>query len=306
MVLCTVFVFWSLLCLFHFLRYFTATVLDVYNVQNLMVNNCTFMDNVNNVTVDETPIIPPFRGNAGAIAVGFPSNTTLEYNTSSIIVTSSVFVNNSAFSDISTDTVLINKTFAGRGGAIALYLPTPNHTVIFLTENSYYERNNASSAGGGIYAHLSGDYANVTLLVKNCHFIGNDAPDGAGVEFTYDLSKSACAVVGNSVGECFADEEDFDGTCSTCSSAATPLEGDSICIPATSIIEDCYFERNKGNFGGAFKGIQINPFGNNNLITFRNCTFVNNTAQVGAGAYFQSRYSVADVKMGDAIKIENW
>ena len=279
----------------------------MYNVQNLTVENCTFMDNVNNVTVDETIIIPPFRGNAGAIAVGFPPNGTLEHNTSSINITGSRFVNNSAFSDISTDTVLINKTFAGRGGAIALYLPTPNLTVNFLTEYSHYEKNNASSAGGGIYAHLSGDFANVTLHVKNCHFIENYAPDGAGVEFTYDLSKSACAVVGNSVGECSADEEeDSNGMCGACSSAATPLEGNSVCIPATSIIENCSFEGNVGNFGGAFKGIQINPFGNNNKITFKNCNFTNNTAQVGAGAYFQSRYSVADVKMEDAIKIENW
>ena len=278
----------------------------MYNVQNLMVDGCTFCDNVNNITVNETTIITPFRGNAGAIAVGFHPNNTLEYNSSSIIVTGSTFINNSAFSDISTDAVLINKTFAGRGGAIALYLPTHNLTVNFMSENSYYERNNATSAGGGIYAHLSGDYANVTLHLKNCRFIENYAPDGAGVEFTYDLSKSACAVVGNSVGDCSADEEDSDGTCGACSSAATPLEGDIICIPTTSIIEDCHFEQNDGNFGGAFKGIQINPFGNNNRITFRNCTFVNNTAQVGAGAYFQSRYSVADVKMEDAIKIENW
>lgn len=292
------------LCLF--LRYFSATVLDVYNVQNLMVDSCSFTDNINNFLVNESTITP-FRGNAGAIAVGYPNDTQLvPYNTSSIIVTRSQFVNNSALSDISTDAVLINKTFAARGGAIALYLPTPNLTVYFMSEDSHYEKNNASSAGGGIYAHLSGDYSNVTLHLNNCKFIENYADDGAGVEFTYDLSKSACSVVGSSVGECSADEEDSDGTCTTCSSAATPVVGENFCIPATSIIENCYFERNEGNFGGAFKGIQINPFGNNNFITFKNCTFLENTAQVGAGAYFQSRYSVADVKMADAIKIEDW
>lgn len=275
-------------------RGFNDSVLDIFNVLNVTVDNCTFMDNHNNGSGEE-----PFRGNAGAIAVGYPNcsncssglDSLLDNTTSAnIIIINSMFFNNSAHTDRSTDQVLIQKMFAGRGGTIALYLPTPESVVRFTSESNCFENNSASSAGGAIYAHLSGDYANVTLHVKKCNFTGNKAPDGAGVEFTYNLDKSACVIA-----SCEIDNENC-----TSSSVCDPY------IPAKSIIEDCNFERNAGFFGGAFKGIQINPFGNNNMIKFKSCKFINNAASVGAGAYFQSRYSVADVRMSNAIQMEDW
>ena len=272
-------------------RGFTDSVLDIFNVLNVTVDHCTFVNNHNNGNRDE-----PFRGNAGAIAVGYSScsncsSLLLNSSTSAnIIIKNSMFISNSAWTNRSTDQVLIQKVFAGRGGAIALYLPTPESIVRFTSELNCFENNSASSAGGAIYAHLSGDLANVTLDIKECNFTGNKAPDGAGVEFTYNLDRSACVIT-----SCEIDNDD-------CTSS-------SVCnrhIPANSIIEDCHFVRNVGEFGGAFKGIQINPFGNNNMIKFKNCTFINNSASVGAGAYFQSRYSVADVRMSSAIQMENW
>lgn len=266
--------------------YFTDTVLDIFNVTNVTVDTCTFKNNSNNGSGDAT-----FRGNAGAIAIGYSNNSKLT-NESNIVIKNSKFMDNVAVHSRPTDEVLINKIFSGRGGAIALYVPSPNSTVKFTSESNCFHNNNASSAGGAIYAHLSGSYADVTLHVKNCNFTRNKAQDGAGVEFTYDLAKSACVIPS-------CDADDYNSCPRT--NSECPYY-----VPAKSIIEDCHFERNHGDFGGAFKGIQINPFGNNNLITFKNCTFVNNMASVGAGAYFQSRYSVADVRMNDSIKIINW
>lgn len=249
---------------------------------NVTVDNCTFENNYNFGSGTA-----PFRGNAGAIAVGYPDeiNPFLDAN---IIINNSMFINNNATTNKGTDDVLIKKIFSGRGGAIALYLPTPNSTVRFTSESNCFTGNIASSAGGGIYAHLSGDFADVTLHVKDSNFTRNEAQDGAGLEFTYDLDKSACVIP-----SCDMDDIECSPNCQKY-------------VPANSTIENCHFIENDGDFGGAFKGIQINPFGNNNFITFKNCTFINNTASVGAGAYFQSRYSVADVRMSDSIKMENW
>ena len=288
-------------------RGFNDSVLDIFNVSNVMVDNCTFENNFKNGSGTK-----PFRGNAGAIAVGY-SNCSRDGNCSdinrnanclvdnstyesySIIIRNSMFINNSARSDTPTDKVLIQKIFSGRGGAVALYLPTPYSKVRFLSESNFFMNNEASSAGGGIYAHLSGDYADVTLHVKDCNFIENKAKDGAGIEFTYDLRRSTCMASGS----CEID----DIKCSFQEASTVDCEN---YFPANSIIENCSFTANDGDFGGAFKGIQINPFGNNNLIRFKNCTFINNTASVGAGAYFQSRYSVADVRMNNSIQMENW
>ena len=263
------------------------------------MDNCTFENNSNNGRGNAT-----FRGNAGAIAIGYSDDSkgdSKDDNSTdadsvdayTIIIKNSTFINNTANTNRSTDEVLIQKLFAGRGGAIALYLPTPNSIVRFTSESNCFMNNRVTAAGGAIYAHLSGDFADVTLHVKDCNFTGNDAPDGAGIEFTYDLNKSACII-----SSCDIDNN------TECSSAPTtdcPRH-----VPATSIIENCNFVGNNGSFGGAFKGIQINPFGNNNIINFKNCTFINNTASVGAAAYFQSRYSVADVRMNDSIHMENW
>ena len=257
------------------------------------MDNCTFKNNFNNGSGND-----PFRGNAGAIAVGYSnyskndSKDDNSINAYSITIKNSTFINNAANTANSTDEVLIQKIFSGRGGAIALYIPTPNSTVKFTSESNCFVNNRASSAGGAIYAHLSGDFANVMLHVKDCNFTGNVAQDGAGLEFTYDLKNSACMI-----SSCDIDNAE----CSDASTKDCPYY-----VPANSTIENCRFVENKGIFGGAFKGIQINPFGNNNLINFKNCTFINNTASVGAGAYFQSRYSVADVRMSNSIQMENW
>lgn len=268
-------------------RGFTDAVLDIFNVSNVLVDTCVFENNSNNGSGND-----PFRGNAGAIAIGYSNMTSVsEYN---IIIKNSMFIDNTALTNRTTDEVLIQKIFSGRGGAVALYLPTPNSTAVFTSESNCFVNNRAASAGGAIYAHLSGDYNNVTLYVKNSNFTGNIASDGAGVEFTYDLDKSACVI-----SSCDADNND----CSITDLTATDCQEH---VPAKSVIENCYFERNDGQFGGAFKGIQINPFGNNNFITFRNCTFIENCASVGAAAYFQSRYSVADVRMNNSIVMENW
>ena len=268
--------------------------MDIFDVSNVLVDNCTFENNSNNGSGSA-----PFRGNAGAIAVGYYNYSSDDNSTDAdsianytIIIKNSMFINNTGNTNRPTDEVLIQKVFAGRGGAIALYIPTPNSIVKFTSESNCFMNNRASSAGGAIYAHLSGDLANVTLHVKDCDFTGNMAPDGAGVEFTYNLNMSACVI-----SSCDRNNAD----CSDASTTDCPPN-----VPANSIIENCRFIENNGSFGGAFKGIQINPFGNNNLIKFRNCVFINNTASVGAGAYFQSRYSVADVRMSDSIQMENW
>ena len=288
-------------------RGFDDSVLDIFDVANVTVDNCTFENNSKNGSGFE-----PFRGNAGAIAVGYSNysrngscsdtdcmaNCLVDdsaYESYHVTITNSRFINNSASSDTPTDKVLIQKIFSGRGGAVALYLPTPCSIVRFLSESNFFMNNKASSAGGAIYAHLSGDYADITLHVKDCNFTENKAKDGAGIEFTYDLKKSTCMVSSS----CAVDDIE-------CSFKEVSTTDCQKCAPANSTIENCTFTANEGEFGGAFKGIQINPFGNNNLITFKNCTFINNTASVGAGAYFQSRYSVADVRMNNSIQMENW
>ena len=268
-------------------RGFTDTVLDIFDVSNVLVDNCTFVNNSNDGGGNAS-----FRGNAGAIAIGYSNDSTYADamdDVYTIVIRNSTFINNTAKTSRPTDEVLIQKIFSGRGGAVALYLPTPNSNVTFTSESNCFMNNRASSAGGAIYAHLSGDFANVMLHVKDCNFTGNVAQDGAGVEFTYDLNKSTCTTCDINDPEC------LDASTTGCPDQ-----------PANSIIEDCRFIDNNGSFGGAFKGIQINPFGNNNLIKFKNCEFTKNYASVGAAAYFQSRYSVADVRMSNSIQMENW
>ena len=168
-----------------------------------------------------------------------------------------------------TGEVLATRMYNQRGGGIAFYFGTDGLSAEVDIDRCDFEGNVANSAGGGVYMYLTGEDNAHTVRITETNFTLNKAQDGGGLEITFDTSIS--------------------------------VEN-----PNDIFVADCKFSRNKGNFGGGFKSIQLNSHGNQNKVTMVNCEFTENDAPVGSGIYFQSRFTIITVAMDTRIVLRDW
>ena len=159
---------------------------------------------------------------------------------------------------------------------MACYFAAAGLKINFVVERCVFEGNRAQDSGGGIYINLSGvngAYANMTFRESN--FTGNFAiSDGGAIEVTFDTTESVHS-------------------------------------PNFLLVQDCYFTRNRGNYGGALKPIQISSQGNLNRIRVERSTFQENRAQVGAVMHLESFFAGLGTAVHvdqnpDRIVIEDW
>ena len=217
-----------------------------------------------------------FSGNSGGIAVGYDDSDRPAYFrsiTPEILVRRSTFSENSALADsqfvYGVSYVLSERLYNQRGGAMAVYIGTPDYSALLVIEECTFKRNNAQDSGGAVYMYLSGEDSTHNIWITETMFVENEGPDGGGLEITQ-----------------FTD-------------TITSLEK-----PYLVYIANCHFLRNKGRFGGGYKSIQIATYLNN--VTVVNSTFIGNQALVGSALYFQSIYSVSNVTKLKRSIVQDW
>lgn len=260
-----------LLYIYSYREFLPAGAIEIFNCPMVSVQHSRFTNNTS-WGIATTP----YSGNAGALAIGY-NDTHLPDRLSRLAPEISLvnvsFVRNSAeaIDDFryTTSQVLQRRVYNQRGGGLACYLGAPSYSVVVTLDWCTFEENLADSAGGGVYMYLTGDKNFHMVNITNTKFQGNDAPDGGGLEITYDTA-------------------------------------DSIKTPNIVHLENCSFINNRGNFGGGIKNIQLNSLGNMNNLSVVRSNFSNNVAPVGAALYLQSRYAIVNTSMKVRIALRDW
>ncbi len=170
--------------MFSFCSGFTASAVDLLNMNNIEIENCVFDNCSTNVGKDQ------YRGNSGAVSIAFLStegedlavaNTTLPFT----LITNSVFTNNKAILPPEQSTAQINQAlnnniYFGRGGSVGIFVQESSlRNISFLIQGCLFDGNFAESFGGGLYLYVAGSNTNHTFTVENSTFTRNVAGKGS-------------------------------------------------------------------------------------------------------------------------------
>ena len=219
---------------------FTTGALDIYNCFQVQIEDSTFMNNAATAQIRDEP----YRGNAGAIAIGIHRSPFADPNPN-IAIQNCTFTGNRAKPSGTEDVVstsqfveVSNRLLTGRGGGVRVYIGE-SLSVTAIVEDCFFERNYALNFGGGLYITLRQD-ANHAVTVRGSRFLSNEAGGGGGLLIGYNVSSDA--------------------------------------VPSV-LITDCTFIGNYATFGGGAYMYPLNNFRFGALTTFRRCIFEQNSAE---------------------------
>ena len=235
---------------------FSESVFDIFNSNNITIVNSSFIDNYGTGSV-----LIPFRGNTGAVAIGYDNDKPSCIVNPTILMEYCLFINNSAIvttKSLRTSTdILSNGVFPSRGGGFGLFMRESIQNISAKIVNCHFANNYAFSFGGGVYVVFNGDVNQHVVVIDSCHFVNNTGRLGAGgTLFIY-----------------FAN-------------------GD-ISFPMTAIIRSCHYVGNKGETGGAMYIFpEYSLGGDGNIAFIDNCTFEDNEASSYGGAIATAIYSL--------------
>ena len=230
---------------------FSEAVLDIHNSARVNISNSIFSNNVGTGNVSL-----PFRGNTGAVAVGYYEIKSVTNPT--ILVENCVFINNqaTATSSYTTSDIIDGGVFTGRGGGLGILINASSLNVTGLIKNCTFANNFASTFGGGIYVTFDGEDTQHIITINSCLFENNTGGLGAGgIKLSY-------------------------------------LTNGNRNFPMTTIIQNCSFEGNKGKNGAAIYVLPSSLFGGDgNVAYIENSYFERNEASTIGGAIAMSTYS---------------
>ena len=239
---------------------FREAALDIYNSAHITIANSNFSNNSGTGNV-----LLPFRGNTGAVAIGYNKEKSISITNQTILVQNCVFTNNRA--NISTQSFLTSSNivargiFTGRGGGLGLLINESFHNITALIADCQFISNFASSFGGGVYVVFNGTSTQHRVTVENCQFINNTGTLGAG---------------GMNVAY---------------------LTNGELNYPMTAMIQNCYFFGNQGETGGAMYIFPASTLGGDGNVAFiENCFYENNEASNIGGAIAAATYSLFRAK----------
>ena len=219
----------SLLTNYHFpsCRGFTASAVDLFNVNIIAMQDCLFENCSTNIGKDR------FRGNSGAVSIGYYSSGEEKYSldisdpVSSI--TNCTFISNSVILPPDQSATQINQAlndniYLGRGGGVGIFIQESLlRNITFIIEDCVFDRNIADSFGGGLYLYIAGRDTNHKFIVRNNTFTRNEAGNGS---FGGGLQ---LALLNRNVNS----------------------------LPSQTDIIGCYFEDNIADFGGGLSTVQV-------------------------------------------------
>ena len=244
---------------------FSESVFDIYNSDHIRIMDSNFSDNAGTGNV-----LLPFRGNTGAVAIGYYQN---QQTNPTVLIENCSFANNKA--TISTESFLasrhsvLNGIYVGRGGAIGLLVYESSYNATAVITNSKFVNNFASAFGGSMYVVVSGSGTQHRLTMKSCQFINNIGIFGAGgidVALFSNAHRS---------------------------------------FPTTLILQNCYYKGNRGGHGGAISIIPSQVEGQ--VVAIESSTFENNEASTFVGAFAVATQSLFETMAGfPKYNISNW
>ena len=173
------------ICFVLFHRDFNENPIYIFNCPSLSVINSTFTNNTSTAQY----IFRSFEANAAGLSYGW-NNLLLDVEPSiNVYVYNCTFTNNNASGlvrdfDPTTD-ALEARTFAGRGGGMAVVLNATNNVTVVI-ENTTFKENHANGFGGGFYLLIDGISINQYFYTSNNIFEKNTATfGGAAINVGY-------------------------------------------------------------------------------------------------------------------------
>lgn len=248
-----------------------ASPLDIFNCWHVNITKSSFVSTNSNVTVANKL----FRAYSGGISVAYKSVTTNDSLVPPpyLSIASCTFNQNTAlyyaFQEANEQQRVINYTYPGRGGGIAILIFEEYYNLTVAIESCTFVGNTASSGGGALYVNLRGgaNTSNV-ITVSNCLFEGNSADTGGGTHVIFNSGFSATQFV------------------------------------ATG----CTYRNNNASYGGAISSLRLYEVGlKGNRFSLVDTVFeANRGSQAGsAAAFFSYQYPFNPVKPYSYL-IRNW
>ena len=121
--------------------------LNIYNSENVFINNCTFHNNTSSSYFTRKP----YQRNAGGLSIGYNSQLT-KLDDVDIVVTNCRFTNNRAAPPsaliLPPTKFLTHKIFSGRGGGLSIPVNLATSSLNCVVNNSVFINNYAVSFGG--------------------------------------------------------------------------------------------------------------------------------------------------------------
>ena len=230
---------------------FSEAVLDIHNSVHVVISNSSFSNNVGTGNV-----FLPFRGNTGAVAVGYFEMKSVTNPT--ILIENCLFTKNQAkaTSSYTTSDILSGGVFTGRGGALGILINASSLNVTGLIKNCEFTNNVALTFGGSIYVAFDGEGTQHVISINSCNFTNNTGGLGAGgIKLSY-------------------------------------LTNGNHNFPMTTLIQNCYFKGNKGDNGAAIYVLPSSLLGGDgNVAYIENSYFERNEASTIGGAIAISPFS---------------
>ena len=157
---------------------FSESVFDIFNSNNITIVNSSFIDNYGTGSV-----LIPFRGNTGAVAIGYDNDKPSCIVNPTILMEYCLFINNSAIvttKSLRTSTdILSNGVFPSRGGGFGLFMRESIQNISAKIVNCHFANNYAFSFGGGVYVVFIS--FPMTAIIRSCHYVGNKGETGGAM-----------------------------------------------------------------------------------------------------------------------------
>ena len=252
---------------FFLFRHHEHGALSIYNSENITVKNCTFHNN----TSDSFFTLQRYQGGAGGLSIGYEyTESRIQIRSINILIVDCKFISNNALTlsrlKLTSTKILLREIFPGRGGAL-IVLVNMNTPLNFVFNNSLIMDNFAEFFGGSVYCVTQRGFMYQTFLFANNIFMNNTAPIASGLSFINLLNR--------------------------------PVE-----FAVYMLIFNCTFIRNTAisEVAGAANIYPLYAL-RNTMVTFRDCQFYSNSAQVYGGAiditsynFFENRETVFPVE----------
>ena len=210
-----------------------------------------------------------FSGNSGGLSIGFADDVTPQNTTPQISIIGTTFTHNTADA---------KEEF--------------RHDISYVLREKVYNQR-----GGAVAIYIGTSNYSAVVRIHDCVFEKNKARDsGGGVYINMGGSNNSHSVFVTDTRFIENEGPDGGGLEITQYSYEKPHH--------TVVVNNSQFYGNRANFGGGFKSFQV--FVYLNSVNLYNCTFINNTAQVGAALYMQSVYTIVVETVQEKSILQDW
>ena len=158
-------------------RKFSEAVFDIYNCHNISITYSTFHYN-RGTGISRYR----FRGNTGAVAIGFNGVPT-HYIQPQVIISNCNFTRNSATAEgilRGTSVAFFNRIFSSRGGGLGVFLNEDYQNITVRIVDNKFQSNYARSFGGGVYLVVFNEGTHHLFDLERNTFHSNFAVLGGG------------------------------------------------------------------------------------------------------------------------------